>query len=1130
MKKRILSLFLAVVMLVLAIPAMALTAFAADAEAVYSTSFSESDIPASLAGSYAAGDTVTLKKGWEIGVMAPDVWNKNYDAADYAMSNYVASGTGGGFQTWGSGGYYDGTIDSRFGGRCLIFAAPHEGSVNAEGNRAITSVTYNVLVRYTAEYTGKITIDVSKLNFRLAWNCAFVILLNGNPIGQFDTEDFVYGAAGTDLTFNPADNGWFQAGTTADVASQITAITGVDVKYGDTIDFVFASTRQDSPSADYAYSRMAAQTYDFDITYTEMLGNAKPTVSTTFSLDSNLPVYKNEDGSPITGDFDFKGGWSFGSLALNTVNPASVDAISLGTTLTPYSGNNSHSVSSGTLYYSNKANGWNESSASTKNGGAIMFLNGNQILMAPGVAMNVKGENGGYPRSIGSYGAAATIRYTAQYGGDVTVSIKGNWLYEYTQGYAHIFVLKNGTKIQDIIQTADAVDVTITDTLIKGDTLDFVAVMDPTYKVENNDDGKGAFRIEAANRTFLVDALTVEYENVVTFGTSTVDATKTDVTTGSYTYQSEELRFFQWYDANGNEINAGEQLSTGCYAKLNPEMKAAVGITDGMTFSAALSAYYEFLKTALNVAAPTNWQIGTSPASYAFTEIKYPAFLSSKNLGFVTSDGKVGYADNTYFVNEATFDSINANALTKLNNTGLMADSSTAGSAKLNYGDALKTTVAYDALGSYKLQSAPAYQNQPYVTRAQGGSSYGYVVYRYTAPKSGVVSFSIDAFTYWRDDGNSCNAVDCFIAVNGALQSSANFKIGKTQTLAQYQAQIAAMTFEVEAGDTIDFCYSQGTDGTSARCMSPVISASMAEEFEAKEHDFSANIIMDENYALNVFAKPHTAGNAVSAMVDGKVVAGALQADGSYKMQVAADIDLTDLTTYVVTFHLQENVDGHVITEPVAYLSAEELLEKYENDANPLVADLAKDLHYLAIATNYLWDNSNPQPTADQYNHMARNNETLQSLPIDATYTGEEGVYKIVGANVNLGDRLSLVLLITSTNGSDIMALKEGYELYAYNNGATLTATANEFACVTVGGTDYIGVIVDIPVAAYGEMMNFVVREAETSTEVSSTLQYGLNTWCAKVEQKIAGYSSQKYIARGVYNLGLSAAAYKASL
>ena len=201
---------------------------------------------------------------------------------------------------------------------------------------------------------------------------------------------------------------------------------------------------------------------------------ATASVSTTFGAGSSaLPVYKDADDNQITTAFDFVGGWQFGSLPLNKTTPASLAELSLGTTLTPYTGQfrTSDTIA---YYYSNRNNGWNESSASYKNGGAIAFQKATgKPLMCPGVWMN--------NNVVASYGAAATVRYTAQFTGDVTFTVAGDWMYEQTEGYAHLFIAINGTKTYDIVQGADAVSETYKFKLTAGDTLDVSAVIDPTY-------------------------------------------------------------------------------------------------------------------------------------------------------------------------------------------------------------------------------------------------------------------------------------------------------------------------------------------------------------------------------------------------------------------------------------------------------------------------------------------------------------------------------------------------------------------------------------------------------------------------------------------------------------------------
>lgn len=897
MKKRILSLFLAVVMLALAVPAMALTAFAAGTGVAYETHFSEMDIPASLAGTYAAGDTVTLKDGWEIGMMYPDVWNKNYIAANKAQSNYVNNGAGGGFQSWGGGGYYDGTVAATYGGRTLIFAATYGSGTDV---RPFSSVNYNIVVRYTAERTGTATIDVSKLTFRLSWNCAFAILHNGNPIGQFDTDDFVYGAAADDATFNPADNGWFQAGTTSDVASQIQTITDLEVKEGDTIDFVFASTRQDSSTADYAYSRMAAQTWDFGISYAAKEGEEVQQATMTSTLNGRYAAY-----------------------------------------------------------------------------------------------------------------------------------------------------------------------------------------------------------------------------NATTYG-----------------WESEVLRFFQWYDANGNEINAGGALSAGCYAKLNPEMVqlAKIDLTND-TYAEAYNKYLALLQTE-NVLTmyDSNWSVGHLTTGSKFIEIKYPVTHVGLNLGLVTSSGTVGYANNP-----TVYDRTNANAGTgiaffttkdifdiaynelKSDFAAYVTDETVkAGTVQVAYADTMKSAaVAGIRLGHTNIPMGL------FQTDTRGGVSWGDAAYRYTAPKNGTVTFTVDAFDAAWGGNTTWN-----IAVNGVRQGTETTFNWQTATeLDAYKAAVAAMSFNVSAGDTIEFLYAEGTTSSSNGGFRPTITANLV--YDPTDWTVEGQLTIDSNYTVNAIVSPSNPNGVMSAVVDGETVAGVKQADGSYKIPLKKNIFITALSSTVVSYALQETIDGDTFTGATRTMDANVLLSKYEAHEDETVARLAQDIRQLADYANFKLGNAS-EPSAAARTDMKRNDEALAALPHNYTFGGQAGAFKFVGANVNMDHAMSLILLIDEASAdANIWDLKDaanGYAVKVYDNGVPLDVVTSEFAGVTVGGVDYIGVKVEIPVAYWSRALSFVLEQ--DGVAVSHTLDYSIHTWCSYVYNTKGGVGrySDAYIARGVYNLGQSAAAYQASL
>ena len=134
--------------------------------------------------------------------------------------------------------------------------------------------------------------------------------------------------------------------------------------------------------------------------------------------------------------------------------------------------------------------------------------------------------------------------------------------------------------------------------------------------------------------------------------------------------------------------------------------------------------------------------------------------------------------------------------------------------------------------------------------------------------------------------------------------------------------------------------------------------------------------------------------------------------------------------------------------------------------------------------------------------------------------------YKIVGANVSLGDSVKIAFLANANGANNMYNLKDGYKLKITT---TTGATYYGDFYTTQGNTDkgdtnyYMGTIVDLPVKFYNDALTIVIVDAN-SNEVSARLQYNVLTYCAKL------YSfDTDYVLRGVYYLGACAKAYVAA-
>ena len=135
---------------------------------------------------------------------------------------------------------------------------------------------------------------------------------------------------------------------------------------------------------------------------------------------------------------------------------------------------------------------------------------------------------------------------------------------------------------------------------------------------------------------------------------------------------------------------------------------------------------------------------------------------------------------------------------------------------------------------------------------------------------------------------------------------------------------------------------------------------------------------------------------------------------------------------------------------------------------------------------------------------MNKNGETLKSSDVkDESQYG----YKIVGANVSLGDSVKIAFLANANGANNMYNLKDGYKLKITT---TTGATYYGDFYTTQGNTDvkddpskndpnyYMGTIVDLPIRFYNDALTIVIVDAN-GNEVSARLQYNVLTYCAKM-------------------------------
>lgn len=740
--------------------------------------------------------------------------------------------------------------------------------------------------------------------------------------------------------------------------------------------------------------------------------------------------------------------------------------------------------------------------------------------------------------------AAPAICYTAQYSGTVTVTLDGGWYSAQAQGFQHLFVRHNGVVVDDIVNDYTDVLKTYTRTVNKGDTLEFVCVQDPILSKEYSvyNDAAAAKWANMTNilglrRAFRIDDIDIEY-------TSFTNVNKWDpqtaLSTDKLPTDSELVRFFQWYkDGSAAPLAIGTTLDDTCVAKINPALITAGIISADDTFDVAYEKFCAYLKEKnLIVVNDSAWSYGNVTNSGTYTPFKYYAHYHDSNLLLVRSDSKV-YGSNTngYFAPAANWDTMMTTIKTQFLNAKIAVDTSGETDVVLDTSNSASVKVgALQVAYSSTAVSLSRYTNLTNGTTALGylsGKVYaGYggsdqAGFRYTAPSAGKLTITMDSMTA------ATGSYKWKVMINGAFQ----------QSDWQTTAFEGVATMDVQAGDVVTIVMDR--NGTSE--FTPAFTATLV---GAPHISTSTSLMLNDAYDVKMTATPSAEGGVITAYIDGEWVEGEL-VNGAYSFIVKDGIKVSDLTatTYstaawenrnpdgvTVSYQLKEVVNGHTVISAVYSTTTNKMLQAYESgDYGATVATLAKDIRHLAVVANaclYNPDGSKGDFSSTEKNYIRGKSDTalteLKAAGATNSFTGTAGKYAIAGANVNLDNRLSVVILMSANEGGSLEDLRNGgYYVEAVNGEKVVTA--NNIKGVTVNGTQYMGVIVNVPISMWDQAFAYTVKDAEGNA-VSRTLNYSVKDWCINNYPGSASYSMQGYVVRAMYNLGVSAAAYKASL
>ena len=345
----------------------------------------------------------------------------------------------------------------------------------------------------------------------------------------------------------------------------------------------------------------------------------------------------------------------------------------------------------------------------------------------------------------------------------------------------------------------------------------------------------------------------------------------------------------------------------------------------------------------------------------------------------------------------------------------------------------------------------------------------------------------------------------------------------------QYLASAETVAFEpivldLKEGDRIIFRANKGIEETSNATknnsgdkfrLNPIVT--YAKETVQPSVSAAASITVGATYGINIYLTPTGAVTGAGIKVGEEMLAGVLQEDGSYKV-VAATAYARNLLGVSVTYYpYYTTAEGTTVaTEPIT-ASAKTLLETYVAGDYPEGAKaLAQEaLDYATVAEAYFGGGTVDTATADRL--TAYDAEITAGVAGTTVTAGAQ--YTFAAVTLQLGDTINFIFAIGATDGGDLTALPEGCKITVDGT----AVTASDFRTATAGGSKVMAtVIAGVPEKEFASTLTFLLQDAAGNT--LATLTYSVKDFCVRAFPT-AGEADQHMI-RAIWAVGSAAAAY----
>ena len=596
---------------------------------------------------------------------------------------------------------------------------------------------------------------------------------------------------------------------------------------------------------------------------------ATGTANGTYLLSS----LKDEKGNPLY-PLTFNGNWSVGYKDVNadgsfTNNPDNYTEY--GVTVQMNSKGNP-----ATLFFAADTVMWSTAGCIT--------INSNQGASQMLSSTSTKKDTSGTITSM-AWENDATIRYTAEYDGDIVININDLL---FNANVCQLVVMHNGNVVKKIratdaastnVATVDGkwssntattpMGETISLTAKKGDHIDFVN--------HNNTEYEDCYQMTAENYTTNSNwekfrrgvkqfNLSVSYYTSVLTEVDADYSGRKDALNWTYPTNVNTLEtFLTWYKSDDSVIAANGSLTAeGTYARINQDLITAGWIKATDSWAQAIEGYFDYLRAQTTVTSPFGWIVGAMEGATPYVKgsnfspiNRYEVFNNGFNLFSVSSTGTYnrGYANTYLAVSENYFE---AQLAILKNAVSLISTTDTASKIKIPYEAAFATTLPKSgymiglpnsgaAAAGHKTPSAMIDLGQtsashdymgtllrPHATESgYGMASVSYVVP--TAMEKGLATLALNDLYY---HNYTADHYFSLYLVSGGTETALipQCTLSSSTAAATIQAKLAELgSFEVKAGDRIDLRFGRVS---GASFMTPDISLDIVQAGDKWEGNY----------------------------------------------------------------------------------------------------------------------------------------------------------------------------------------------------------------------------------------------------------------------------------------------------